>query len=776
MEVARIQALYEIGSHDAVGGKARGLTKLIAAGFPVPDGFVVMPDATDGEIVAAYRRLGAGPAAVRSSAEEEDSQTRSYAGQFDTFLDVLGEVEVVEAVNACRASASNSRVASYREDDAALPAPIPVIVQRMVRPDYAGVAFAGPDGRTLVEGVPGLADRLVSGRASPSPLPEHVRERVERVARTVVGRFGAAQDIEWAAEGDRIWLLQVRAVTASLPAALPDRFPLWTAANVQEAIPKPLTPLSEELTLANMSRIFEASYRFAGLPQPTDAPVRFVNGRAYMSYSATASAMSAMPGFRIETLLLMFGDSPQLAPLIAYRPEARRYFLLRLPATLVRSVRWLLFAERHIVRAREAADRFEQRVRSTLAGDPTDAQLLELLHSVLTWDSTLFEAMSVSTSMANRLLVSLMSTGAEPAGTSHVDATALAVTGDLESLEPARRLAALATWLRANPGLPDHSGEVQARLAEFTELCGFRCAEEAELANPRWGEQPDEVLRLARQLASARAASPGAVARPTRAAALMRRPRLRVLAAQARIWQRRRERSRAVLSRVGTSVRLLLLAIGRRLCHRKLLNAPDEIFFLLGDEIVSLLDASALEMARAERLVARIGRRRARHRRLLASPPSTRLLAELPDGRLVPFAPEPEGDALLGCGASPGRATGRARVVHDFGEIHTLEPGEILVTRTTDIGWTPLFRLASAVVTEIGAPTSHAAIVARELGLPAVVNVDRVTERIRTGDVLFVDGWAGLVRHLDNHSSTGRSEAVENPTPEFHTGRPTLPS
>jgi pyruvate,water dikinase len=70
----------------------------------------------------------------------------------------------------------------------------------------------------------------------------------------------------------------------------------------------------------------------------------------------------------------------------------------------------------------------------------------------------------------------------------------------------------------------------------------------------------------------------------------------------------------------------------------------------------------------------------------------------------------------------------------------------VLVARTTDIAWTTLFRTASAVVTEIGAPTSHAAIVARELGIPAVVNVDGVTERIRTGDTLFVDGWAGLVR------------------------------
>ena len=744
--------LEDASDQQPLGGKARGLAKLTAAGFSVPAGFVVMPDARDEEIVTAYRVLGTGPVAVRSSAEEEDSETHSYAGQFDTFLDVVGEQSVAEAVNACRASGSNPRAASYRGDGATRSAPIPVIVQRMVHPDYAGVAFATTEGATSVEGVPGLAAGLAAGCVSPSPVPRDIHERVERLARDVVERVGGAQDIEWAVEGDRTWLLQARAITAPLPAALPSQVRLWTAANVQEAIPRPLTPLSEELTLDNMSRIFAASFAFGGLPQPDGPVVRFVNGRVYMCYSALASAMSAMPGFRIETLLLMFGDGPELAPLIAYSPGAKRHFLLRLPATLSRSVAWLLFAERYIERAQEVADQFEQRVRSTVAGDPTEAQLLGLLGPMQARATALLDAMSISTSMANQLLGTVMSARAKPLEASSADAVAAVVTGELKSLEPARRLAVLAEWLRANPSLSDESAETQARLAEFMEACGFRCAEEAELANPRWNEQPDGVLRLARLMASAPAAPPCAVAERV-ITSLLRQPRRHVMSAQARVWQRRRERTRAALSRLGASARLLFLAIARRLHERRILDAPEDTFFLLSREIVSLLETPRLETADAGRLAARITRRRARYRRLLASPPSSRLLAELPDGRLVPFAPEPKGDALRGCGVSAGRVIGRARVMHDLEEIQTLEPGEVLVTRTTDIGWTPLFQIASAVITEIGAPTSHAAIVARELGLPAVVNVDRVTARIHTGDVLFVDGWAGLVRVKENSPS-----------------------
>jgi hypothetical protein len=213
--------------------------------------------------------------------------------------------------------------------------------------------------------------------------------------------------------------------------------------------------------------------------------------------------MSAMPGFRVEHLLGMFGDSPKLAPLVSYGPGSKRYFLVRLPATLARAVGWLLFAERYIERAQEAADRFDGRIHSALAENPTGAALHELLRSSQTWASAALETMSVATSMANRLLGTLLSIGGQKDGTTPADAAALAVTGDIESLEPVRRLAAFGEWLRENPDRDAGDREVEARLTAFMKVCGFRCEEEAELANPRWIEQPEAVLRLARQLASA---------------------------------------------------------------------------------------------------------------------------------------------------------------------------------------------------------------------------------------------------------------------------------
>jgi pyruvate,water dikinase len=203
-----------------------------------------------------------------------------------------------------------------------------------------------------------------------------------------------------------------------------------------------------------------------------------------------------------------------------------------------------------------------------------------------------------------------------------------------------------------------------------------------------------------------------------------------------------------VLVRYSGSLRRLLLAIGGRFAAHEILDRAADIFYLRRREIEDLLAGPTVTTDRTM-IRSLVSSRQEEHRRLLALPAPPRLLAELPDGRCVPFEPEVQsGEILRGFGASPGRIGGRARVLHDIGRAGDLEPGEILVTRTTDIGWTPLFQIAAAVITEIGALASHAAIVARELGLPAVVNLDRATERIRSGDRLFVDGWAGTVRIL----------------------------
>jgi pyruvate,water dikinase len=738
-----ILPLPEAAGHPGAGGKARGLGALIAAGFPVPEGLVAMPQARQEEIVAAYRVMGSGRVAVRSSAAEEDSEYLSYAGQFDTFLNVEGEEALLEAVAACRASIEGRRASGYRHrfaDVAATPpsgvaatSSMAVVVQRMIDADYAGVAFVEAGGQACVEGVAGLGEALVSGRSSPTALPAELRSRVEQLGREVSARLGGSQDIEWAAEGDRIWLLQARPLTAPLPSSLPDKLRLWTGANLQEAVPRALTPLSEELIRDFLNRLLGEFLRFGGFEQPNERATLLLHGRLYQSYSGLASLMSAMPGFRIEHVPQFYGDPPELGPLIEYRQASRARFLLRLPQFLGGLAAWNLLARRRLRRGREAVEQLETRFHELMTNGG-DADLARLIADILDDRAGFIRMIAICTGVAFLHLNSLTQ-GGRALSLPAVAVSELGNAGRMESLEPAQQLRALADWMREHPDCGDDDPEVRRRLARFIETCGFRGESEPELASPRWCEQPEKALEMARQLARAPAPrrQDAGVTLPWWARLL-----LWPLARGVRVWQPRREESRAILSRRLMLLRRLLLEAGRR---APCLAQSDDIFYLLRNEVEALLSGQA-----PPDIAARVAQRRERHRALLARPSPARLLVELPGGRLAPFELESGGsEELRGFGVSPGRVTAPARVISDFSQAAELQAGEVLVTRTTDVAWTPIFQLAAAVVTEIGAPTSHAAIVARELGVPAVVNVPRATELIHSGDMITVDGWAGRV-------------------------------
>jgi pyruvate,water dikinase len=163
-------------------------------------------------------------------------------------------------------------------------------------------------------------------------------------------------------------------------------------------------------------------------------------------------------------------------------------------------------------------------------------------------------------------------------------------------------------------------------------------------------------------------------------------------------------------------------------------------FFLTIDELVQ-----ALRFARTD-LAPLVRARRAEYARDCARPdPPVTFTGAPPPVQLPPSG----GDSWRGLPASSGVVEGRARVLFSAAEMGRLEPGEVLVVHTTDVGWTPLFLIAAGVVTELGGPLSHAAVVAREFGVPSVVNVSGITRAIRTGDRLRVDGDRGVVERLE---------------------------
>jgi len=314
--------------------------------------------------------------------------------------------------------------------------------------------------------------------------------------------------------------------------------------------------------------------------------------------------------------------------------------------------------------------------------------------------------------------------------------------------------------LRANP----EAGDFVKQFDDFLATFGHRAFKEFELKSPRWEEDPAPVIGMvrnyllvetdpaehertvaARRDELGRNIEKGLARRPLERALGLRARLIRHLAERVKYFATLRENSRFYWVMAAHIVRKKILRLEAELMARGLLKCRDDIFYLVWDEIEKLR-GGALGWRDVEDRVAE--RRREYVQLTKVTPPRTIGIA--PTGPAVAAETDAAGGTVLrGQSASPGRCEGIARVILDPSRDIELKPGEILVAPYTDPAWTPLFLMAGAAVVEVGSFLSHAGTVAREFGLPCVVDVPECSSRIRTGDRLLVDGDAGLVRILN---------------------------
>jgi len=294
--------------------------------------------------------------------------------------------------------------------------------------------------------------------------------------------------------------------------------------------------------------------------------------------------------------------------------------------------------------------------------------------------------------------------------------------------------------------------------SKFLSDHGHHCRAEIELLNPRWSEQPDYILSVIRgYIESIDRTDPvrnhGKIAADRRRIETDSRRKLRnpikrwffnrilSLAQTGSVW---RENIKSELVKIIALMRGALLELGQRLHADNTLEDPNDIFFLRLEEMPSVAQGVAdFDIKR------RVASRRAEYDKWTAiTPPSTIIGTFAPED----YIPEPvrsDVQTLESSAVSPGIATGKARVILHTDSDEQVLAGEVLVAPFTDPGWTPYFIPAAAVVTERGGLLSHGAIVARELGIPCVTNVGPVTQIIKTGRTIHVDGNAGTIKILD---------------------------
>jgi pyruvate,water dikinase len=544
------------------GGKAAVLAELADA-FPVPPFFVLTPGAfgesgLGGEAMqalqAALSDLGPGPFAVRSSGLEEDGDAAAHAGQFETRLSVR-PVEVAAAAEAVWRSGFAPDLAAYRRarglDDA--PQPPAVIVQRMLNPEAAGVAFTadpvtGDRDTTVINAVAGLADRLVSGemngqtyrvhrdgRVLEQPASEAVlglghAQAVADLARRAEARFGAPQDVEWAVENGRVHLLQSRPITTLGPPGStiplqPDlvsdlALGVWDNSNIVESYPGVVSPLTFSFAREVYGHVYRAFAALLGVTPAVIAAERpafdtllgRVHGRVYYNLLAWYRLLSLLPGFTANRAFMesMMGVAEALPPELARSlappaPTARARWADRLRVARVGA--GLLW--RAAVLPRDIR-RFSGRLNGALTRSDAEIEALPLgalareyreLEARLLerWDAPLVNDLLCMIAFgASRKLLGRWA-GAEGLA---LHSEVMIGQGDIVSAEPARRIREMGARLRdrsdsstdlipaAMSADPILAAAYDAYLAKF----GDRCTEELKLESATLHDDPSPLL------------------------------------------------------------------------------------------------------------------------------------------------------------------------------------------------------------------------------------------------------------------------------------------
>jgi pyruvate,water dikinase len=796
-----IRPLADLTRVDAAtcGSKGSNLGELIHLGMPVPPGFAIAAscyaahaercglaaglaplierrdwtavERTAGDLLHsrplepdlcvalsdAYRRLHRPGVAVRSSATAEDLTGASFAGQYRTSLNIRGEDDLQRAIRECWASLWCRRALEYRHRRSIdhLSSEMAVVIQAMLPVDASGVLFtvdpvAQRSDRILIEIVAGLGERLVSGTASgeicrvdrsdlevvdreggETLLPSHRAAKLCRLALEIEAHFGCPQDIEFATTGGEVFLLQTRPITT-----------------LGDALPEPLEPLGKPTFFDRLMKPL-VTERYSIAPRPLDN----------ITYTHLVGAATYFLR-RVGGIVTPEDEARFRAEIWrqAYRfpPHRLTWRVLCSPWQQIETLKtdWLGWWEN----GPRAA--FHGVCAPTDLATLSDAALLDRAERILAaWEEPLQKRMFAAGAFgAENWLKLLVTLAVGPRKSDQIMAKLLGGVAN-PTLETNAALWRLSGLARQAPSVRVALRELAPKRLEdtpegrtflrafddFLDAHGHREGSCWYLSTPTWQRDPMQVWRLLGSMVEVEppSANPKQVDVHYRTACELVERRLRFIPGLRRTFcwflhriralTAFREHSHFDLTRPLSALQEIAAEWGRRLVERGVLSRADDLFYLTHDEVRDLLLGPAPDTGTIHRLLAQ--------RRATYQLANTRWQAERFDGRR-------HGSALKGIATSPGAARGRARIIRGEHQFERFQPGEILVCPYTTPSWTPLFVSAAAVVTETGGAASHAAIVAREYGVPAVMALQGATRILEDGVEILVDGDRGVVRRI----------------------------
>ncbi len=815
-------------------------------------------EAERAEIAEAVRVLTTSPGirfAVRSSAVDEDGAENSFAGQLASYLFVDADSVARRVADVWR-SGFSERILEYRRQrgmSATLPSAPAVLVQRMIDAQVSGVAFSadpvsGRRGLSVVSAVLGIGTALVGGEADADVYEIDRKGQIERqiiahkqmrhgfdsgaeegvrahavhddemdrpalsaeqaaavadLARQAAEEFGQPQDIEWAIEEGKLYLLQSRPITTLRNLPDPDgALNIWDNSNITESYNGVTSPLTFSFARSVYEGVYRQFCRILRVPErkieASDLTFRcmlgLIQGRIYYNLLNWYRVLALLPGFTVNRRFMeqMMGVRESLpAEIVASLDQAtaQQRFL-----DMFSLAGMILALIKNLVTLDNRVPHFYARLHRALREpDPplVEMRLDELMAHYSELEADLlahWDAPPVNDFFAMIFHGTLRKLTQQWCGDTDgmLANDAIRGQGGMISAEPAARVsemaliaaedkaftetlchAPLAEILRAVRIHP----QFQARYEDYLAKFGDRCLEELKLESETLHENPLVLLRSVGELARAPMPARKAAAHADSASDAVRQMRARLRRSPVRLWLlmwvlrkasitvKQRENLRFERTRLFGRVRRIFREAGKRLHANGVLDHANDIFYLQVEEIRGYVAGNSVT-ADFKPLAALRQAEFQRYREAPSPPARFETVGAVYDpqtDRAKPAATSSpsEGNERHGLGCCPGIVRGIVRVVRDPRNAQ-LPAGSILVADHTDPGWIMLFPSAKGLLVERGSLLSHSAIVSRELGIPAVVSIPGLTAWLQDGDEVELDGARGTVRRI---SAVGTADA-----------------
>lgn len=775
---ANAQLIHDLGDRripDSVGSKASNLRGLSKIGVKIPKTKAITWQAYQRYVQDDEKLVGElhfeltknlmpnTSYAVRSSANIEDGLERSFAGQFKSVLDVQGVDDVFQAIWNIWGTTRSERVTSYLEKHRINTQDLlmGVIIQEMVQPIYAGVSLSrnpvtGAD-EVVVEAVEGSGEALVQAGVTPKrwinkwdnwimqpetdAIPISLIEQIVAETRLISQKLKSHVDLEWVYDGQQLYWLQVREITTL------NRHNVYSNHISKEMVPGMIKPLigsvNIPLVCSMWVRLLTEMLGKTNI-KPEDLAKTFYY-RVYFNMGTLGQIFEEVgfPADSVETLMGIFPDNVKKPGM---KPTLKT--LLRLPRMSYFFLEKWFFAKR----MHKALPEIEQ---SFSTFDYSNAQNLnenDLLKEIKRLYETVQKAAYFNIvcplllAMYNRFLNGQLAK--QGVGFSQLDLTA-GVTA-LSEYDPTVHLhhlheqfsqldPALQAEIRNSPFSEFHkmSGitEFQKQVSDFVTQFGHLSDNGNDFSTIPWRETPDLVLDLIVNFTKSSETSSEKIRLGDLDLKGLARWRFKLFYQRAREFHLLRERIGAAYTFGYGLFRYYYLALGSILVRRGLIDEPNDIFYLQDADIQHLINDVQSDIN--ARKVAALHKADIERFRNISLP--TVIYGDEP-----PPITDASLEKLVGVPTSIGHYTGKVCVVRGIRDFNKVQQGDVLVIPYSEVGWTPLFTRARAIVAESGGMLSHSSIIAREYNIPAVVSVAGAT-RLPDDTIVTVNGHAGEV-------------------------------